>query len=254
MLENIHANLARMLKSPLDRSTAMKGLALIVRAFPNLTESKFIEERNMHSLLNLETASDKQILFTLARHREFDLSWGPLAEVDFEPDMEKLFNTIQDGFQIFPLNVERVEMRFYAVSEWEGHHYRAILDALLRAPPLGLLFEPNRILQNDLYLRGLLDETRVGVVAVRSDVADSEVINNAFQNDLLRAWAGVAQTRGIPNDARLVDVFMETSQVAIDFMCQKFVPLVVEPLDKALIGLSQKGAVGANGGDSQGDS
>lgn len=224
---------------PVERNVAMRGLSRVGKDFPALTEPQFNEEKKRFILSNAEADTRKQVLFRLTDYNRFEFAWGELVEFDFESEMKKFFASIEDGFELYPIGVELIDLKFYVVSEWEGHHYKAIWEALLSNTPLSGLFKPDHVLQDDLFLRGMLDECRICAVGVESNVTDREIFSRGFENDLLRVYVGVAQTRGIPFDARMADVFVEHSRVAINFMEKKFIPYVLEPLDKALIKLSE---------------
>jgi len=228
------------LKYPLDDNTTMKGLTHIGKNFPQLRESKFKEEGKLIILTNGEDDWEKELLFAVIEHKALQLAWGPLVEGDFHSLSKSLYDCVQEGFDLFPVNVELIDVKYYVKSDWCGNHYQVICEAFLKNTPLESVFELNRILGNDLSIRGLLKDNRVCVIRVDSDVADSEILKGNFKNDTLRALVGVAQTKDIPLDAQLSSVFEEHSQVAIKFIKEKFIPSIIEPLDKALVKVSKE--------------
>ncbi len=227
------------IKSPLDRETAMKGLAKVASAFPSLSESKYVDDKQAFILLNGEIEGEKQALFRMEGLRTFDFAWGALAEFDIDRDGKRLFELFQNEFGVQAINVEYIDFKVYLISDWDGHHPRAIVSALFKDSPISMLYSSQRVLGSELVFRGMLDAHRVAVVGVETDVADSEVMKGYFKDDKLRASLGVAQRGGLALDARLSDVFMQHAEVALRFMTDKFIPQVVQPLDQALHDLSR---------------
>lgn len=227
-------------KTPLGTDTTMKGLKQISMLFPNLTESSFDKEKGKFKLENDEIDADKQIYFKIEGFNTFEYAWGPLVEMDFQSVMDRLFNEIQDGFELSPININLIDVRFVALSKWEGHHYRIIWDTFLKDTLLDSLFNKQDLLQDDLFFRAMLDDARICVININSNVTDAEVRRNNFENDLLRASIGIAQTRKIPVNSRISELFAQHTQIALSFIQDKFIPYIVEPLDKMIQEFSKK--------------
>ncbi len=227
-------------KTPVDSDAVMRGLTRISRDHPELTESRFDKSKESYVLKNDEPDMARQALFKVEAFRRFEFAWGPSAAPGFQPRIQEMFETMQEGFDLHPINVEFIDLKFFVTSDWAGHHYRAIMEAFLQSSPLASLFSLDLILQDDLFLRGILDDKRVCIVGVTSDVDDKEVIRRSFKDDLLKAHVGIAQTRKIPVDGRIADIFVEHSQIAEAFIKERFIPYVADPLDRVLAKLSEE--------------
>ncbi|MEA3312088.1 MAG: hypothetical protein U9Q76_07715 [candidate division WOR-3 bacterium] len=229
-------------RTPLASDVVKRGLGKIQKDFPELTEAKFDEKEDEFVLMNPEPETEKQILFKIAGQKVFEYAWGTKVDFDFNSQMRKLFDNIQDGFELYPIDIKLIDFKFYAASDWNGQHYMAIFQALLNKTPFASLFEPKRILQDDLNIRAFLDEdrNRIGVIRITSNVVDAEVFQGKFKDDLLKAYVAIAQIRGIPSglDTRVADVFVNHSKFVLDFIRDKFIPCIVLPLDEALTKLS----------------
>lgn len=222
-------------KIRIDSNTTLKGLNQIITNFPDLTESfPFNKEKERFKIGNDENDADREVYFDITGFMQLEYVWGPRVEFDYNPQMIKLFDCIQDGFLIQPNNTQMIDVKMYFISKWSGNHYKVIWDAFLGNSVVNELFYPQKILQDDLFLRSILDEKRVCIVSVESNVGDNEVWTDKFKNDRLTAGVGIAQTRNIPSGARLSDIFNEHAQIAFKFIQEKFIPNVVVPLDKTL--------------------
>ena len=113
------------------------------------------------------------------------------------------------------------------------------MKALFGDGPLTGLFQPDTILQDDLHFRAMLDDSRVCVVELESNVSDMEVRQQRYRDDLLKVAAGVAHVYNIPVDLSVWEVFQNHSEIALTFFVDHFVPSVVIPLDHALVHLSK---------------
>lgn len=239
--EPVALSVGLTLKTPLDRDSAMRALAALGRQFPQLTESDFDGKGNKFVFRNEEADAPKQAFLRMREYRALEMAWGPKVPINFDDAVSKLFNTVQDTLDLPGINVEFFDLELQIHSEWTGNHYKAILTGLLDTPPLAAILDPDRIVQDDLLLRGLLDDKRICLVRVISDVADDEVRRQSFSNDTLKLKAGVAQTHGIPIDSRLAELFTDHAAIATRFFLDKFIPNIVDPMERAIAQLSAEG-------------
>lgn len=222
------------LKSALDKNTALKGLKYVENKFHNLVDTRFDEETKTYYLRNDEPVSDKQYLFTLREYNKIEFACGPLFDFDFKSELTKFINSIHKGFEIYQYNIKYIDIKLILVSEWEGQHYELINDVFFCNSTLGSIFESKNILQNDIYIRSYLGEDRICIISVESDVRDNEVINNAFKDDSLKMYIGIAQNFKKEVKLNLINTFLNHYQFTIKFIKDKFIPNIILPIDNEL--------------------
>jgi len=229
-------------KAPLQQSDILRGLAAFQKEFPRLGESDFEQKEERFLLRNGETDVEKQAQFQVSQGKAFDYSWGRGLSFGDSAEVKRVFDAIQDGFSLLPLNVDVMDVQCHFVSQWNGQHYEAIWSAYFSGTPLFSLFSPQKILQDDLKFRALVDDDKVVVVRVTSNLLDTEVRRGTFKDDLLKATVGIAHTKPLPPDCRLSAVFAEHIQGCLRYVTERFIPCVIAPLDQALLSLAKRDA------------
>ncbi len=231
-------------KAPLQQSDILSGLAAFQKQFPRLGESDFEQKEDRFLLRNGETDVEKQAHFRVSKGKAFDYSWGTGVSFGDLREVERVFDAIQDGFSLLPLNVDVMDVQCHFVSEWNGQHYQAIWSAYFTGTPLFSLFSPQKILQDDLTLRALVDDDKVVLIRVTSNILDTEVKRGTFKDDLLKATVGIAHAKPLPPDCRLSAVFTEHMRGCATYVTERFIPCVIAPLDQALLSLAKRDANG----------
>lgn len=235
--------------SPLSHESLMKGLSAVIKVFPDLSVRDYDKEKHVYRLMNEEQDHSKQNYLSVAEAGVIEFGWGLDVEMHMQPQLESFLESLQSGFDLLSVAVQAMDLRLVAICEWRGNHYAAIADAFLSGGPLGDLFQAPATLSNDLVLRGMIDESRVAIVRIASDVEDSEIRSGKYGADLLRVQAGVGLVRHINVDMTITRIFESHASKALDFMQQKFIPHVLLPLDKSIVAmkLASKNGDGAHG-------
>lgn len=218
------------IRKPLDDDKAMDGLETIAKNFPALSSKSYDEENKTFALEDEEA----NIIMRLMDSTVLDLSWQ-YSSYPGTQFIEDIFDTAQRGFGIRSINIDLVHSLFLVTSSWEGNHYTVIYDAFLQNTPFShLIKQGDKILQDDIFIRWLIDETRIGILGIDSNVLDREIIKGRFNDDLLRAYLGIAEIN-IPDESHLSTLFLELINTFEDFIRNIFIPIVLEPLDTALV-------------------
>ncbi|GAG73253.1 unnamed protein product, partial [marine sediment metagenome] len=82
---------------------------------------------------------------------------GIELNIDFKNELFNIIDTAEKAFKINTINIELIDIEYILTSEWEGNHYKVILDTFFKNSPLNLLFKPDNILDNSFLIRGYLD-------------------------------------------------------------------------------------------------
>jgi len=226
-------------KLPLDEGKRKHGLEVAQERFPELITPHVDDEKQQLSN-RYGTANRKHMSFRMEKDRGFSLAWGPDVEEDFKDLIKRFMNVICEGFGQTSAKLEWFDLMLSFTSRWEGHHYEAIWNAFLRNSPISELFQANNLLQDDIKLRAMLDDNRVCIVKVQSTVQDDEILSEDFSNDTLIAHIGMAHVYGIQPGKELVDLFADHCAAVIPYVTNKFLPAIVDPLDKAIEQLCEK--------------
>jgi len=221
-------------KIPIDTNMIMKALGKIQSAFPALSEVAYDEKDKIIKAKNTAPSVKDQLLFRADKMTDFGLSWGIDAEIKFAESVPMFFNILQEELQVNALNVGVIDFQVHSVTEWTGHHYKAIFQAYYSNSPLFNLLEADNILEDDIMLRSILDEFRSCVIRIGSDVKDSEVRFRKFEDDLMRITGAIGQIRGIQAKAKFGETFNTHYTVSSAFFVNKFIPFVIAPLDAAI--------------------
>ncbi len=227
-----------LFKLPLDEDKRKQGLEMVQERFPELMTPHIDHEKRQLSN-RYGTTNRKHLSFRMDKDREFTLAWGPDVEDDYKNLIERFMSVIRDGFRQTPANLEWLDLTLSFTSRWEGQHYEAIWDAFLKNSPLSMLFQGNKVLQDDIKFRAMIDDNRVCILKVQSTVSDEEVLSEDFSNDLLIAQIGVAHVYGVKPDKELMDLLADHCAAVIPFVTNKFLPTIVDSLDNAIEQLSQ---------------
>lgn len=223
-----------------DYNTALEGINRVKLNLPFLSETDFNKDEEEFILRNSDPEPEKQVVFVLKEFSKLSLLWGAYAELDFETSIKKFLNSVEKGFKFDnSFNINLIDVKVYMETEWSGHHYKAIWQTFMSNSPLNGITDPDNILQNDLFIRILLDDSRVCVISVKSDIEYNNILNRKFDNRTLIAFTGIGQTRNIPSDSAVSEIFTEHLQISSGFILGKFIPKVVEPLDRVLGELSK---------------
>ena len=228
-------------KIALEKDRILELLPSIQKLFPQLSESNYDDKKDIFKLVNDATETKDQMLFSVERNTSFVFSWGVNVSVGSEEHIRSLFDAFQVQLPIVPVNIGYIDARIHAVSEWEGNHYSLIWDAFFAKSPIHLMFAGQTIAQDDLTFRGILDDDKICLVEVQSNVNDNEIRQKKYENDVLKAKLAIAKTRNFVPDAKLSELAVQHITCFIDVARDSFAPTVVAPLDKALAALVRKG-------------
>lgn len=229
---------ALRLKSAIDKGDAMKGMTNLATAFPTLTSSLVDDEDNRIALLSKDSEDEERFTISLEDQKDFELTWGLSANVDWAKIGSKFYGRVAEDFGVFGLNVETIDIKFLAFSDWQGNHYTAIHRAFYAQSPLSKAIPDDlKILRNNLNIITHVGRKYRLAIAVRSDVIESEIIKNKYQEDNLVAYFAVADVAIAPNEDLQV-VFSELTKIFEEFIDTSFLPHVATPLDQALAELS----------------
>lgn len=220
--------------SPLSKKTALKGLYELSKKFPKLTELDFSKDKNELTLHNKEANIKKGIFFSIKEYNNFTFTCGVDSNINFRKELLNIIDTVEKLFNINAFNINLIDIRYISTSEWEGNHCKVILNTFFKNSPFGLLFKPDNILENDLYIRGYLDNDRRVIITIESDIKDYEILNKKYKNDILTASVGIAQTRNISLDTKLSEIYLQHYNIVFQYIRDKFIPNVLIPLDDAL--------------------
>ncbi len=218
------------LKSPLDSNTAMKGLIEIQKKFGELSESDFDSDENIFRLKNDEIKR-KQLLFQLSKFQAIDVGFGADSNFDVNRHLKELFNIVQKAFTIFPINIEWIDCKLIVESNAEKNHFSAFWQSFFKNSPIYGLFEQNKIAQDSLKLRSFITDETVGVLSIRSDVSDNEVLKNEYEDDTLLVSLGIARIKRIPFDENIEETVYKHFIDSISFIERKLIKHVLKPLD-----------------------
>jgi hypothetical protein len=224
-------------KASIDTASAMKGLTALQKRFPTLSESSFDPDKQIFKLENsVKNPKDAQLqmLFTMVKGTNLVLYWGAKAPFDASQDISTFYQLIQDEFGVYPINVDYIDFNVYAVAEINMNFYAAIWEAFYAKSPLYGMFSSDRILQDDLSIRYMLHDERICLLEIESNVNYSEIRSNSFENDMLKARIGIAQTRGIAPDANLGALGKSHFDFSTDFVRENLRDRILEPLDAAI--------------------
>ncbi len=219
-------------KTPLEKNEILRGVAAVQKRFPDLSQIDFNQKDEMVRIGNVESEYEKAVLLKISNSRIFEFSWGCETSFGKPDDVLAVFDTLQDGFALFPLNVLLIDCQIHFISTWAGHHYAAIWDAFFTNSPLFRLFENRKVVQDDLYLRAMLADERVAAITVSSNVSDAEVKRNRFENDCLKVTVGIAYTRTLGVEDRLSTVFDEHVKFCANYMADTVLTSVIKPLNE----------------------
>lgn len=227
-------------RTALEKNTIMEGLSKIQEAFPQLSESNYDEKKDLFKIDNGEHENEKQAMILVEKGRSFVFAWGIEFPFGTTYDLAKIFNGYQESVSLLSINIEFIDVRVYTMSQWEGHHYSLVWNTFFKASPIFSMFEPQFLLDDDIRLKAFLSKDKRVLVDIRSDVNDSEVLNNSFENDTLQAIVGIAKTRDFPPGVKLAQLMAEHIEFSRPFIIDRFIPGIVAPLDAELHAISSE--------------
>jgi len=222
-------------KTPLDKDVVFKGLTSLSREFLELTESDYNKEKNEFILKNTEQKIENQKFFRVENFQILSLSWGSEANIDFNTDSKKLFSIMEKKFEILPVNISYIEFALIIWYEWKGHQYQKIMDTFYKETPLYNIFDFENVLQNDIYLRGKVDDDRIAVISLVSSQSDSEIHSKEYTENSVKAYCGIAQTKNILITGELPNLFLKHSEKCINFINNNFIQSIITPLNDKLL-------------------
>lgn len=224
-----------LIKTPISLQLAIEAFEKISNRMPELVLFDFNEEDNILTLKNEEEQTENQILFKLIDYKQFILSWGLNSKVDTDNYQKLLFRSLVEDFKISLFIIENWDVRLYNFASYKDNQYQLIADAFYNNSSIYNLLEKNKIFPNDITIGGILDENTRVYVRVESEQSAKEVLNNKFPNNkTLDATCSVGQIKGFPLSGNLYDVFVEHSKIACDFIKDKYIPNIIEPLEETL--------------------
>ncbi|MGQ0510996.1 MAG: hypothetical protein ACT4P9_10315 [Betaproteobacteria bacterium] len=222
------------MKLPIDRDAALRGFASFQSDFPSFQSSKM---RNEGDEIAVNTKGSGALDGAFLRLKSFnflDLTWGKGASFDSSVDVSRALNCIQDGFSIHPFAIESLDFRVHLYSEWKGQHYQAILDTYYAGSPLRQLFDPGRVIDLGIDIRGRIDDERIAVLAVASDLTVDEIADAKYDNSRLKVLLAFGLVNGFSASTRLSDAMTRHLEIALEFARNRFIPFVCMPLDELL--------------------
>jgi hypothetical protein len=86
-----------------------------------------------------------------------------------------------------------------------------------------------------------VDDDKICLVEVQSNVKDMEIRQKKFEDDLLQAKLAVAKTRNFAPDAQLAELAVSHVRSFTDIAYKNFAPSVVAHLDAALASVPKGG-------------
>lgn len=217
----------------ISEKTALKGLYELTKKFPKFTELDFIKDKDEFTLHNKEVDIKKGIFFTIKEYSSFEYTCGIGSNIDFKEELINIIDTIEKLFNINAFNIKLIDIRYISISEWEDNYNKIILNTFFKNSPLSLLFEPENILNNDLFIRGYLDKNRRVIINIENNNSDNEILNKKYKNDILKATVGIANI-DIPLDVKLSETYLQHYNIVYQYIKDKFIPNVLIPLDDVL--------------------
>lgn len=221
-------------KTSINNDTIMKGLESISKMMPELSESSFDEKEKEISLKNSESKTEKQILFKISELNQFAFGWGIDCEINLEDIIGKLFQAISNDFNILPINIEYIDFNIYLFADYKGDHYQLISDTFYKDALLANLFEKNKTLGNDIFLRGSLNDKVITIVRVDSGQGTNEILDCEYESETLRTVCSSGQVKGFGFNSNLVELFKNHYELSLDFVKNKFIPNIIIPLDNSI--------------------
>lgn len=233
-------------KSPVEPSAFLRGVQVLGRKFPSLTDARYDEEEKKLTLRDEESEASRQQLLTGTNGNSFEYAWGSAANLNVEAVVSTFISALEEAFGIVPINVSLIDFRCAVASDWAGNHYAAIVRAFYGSSPLATAIGEEEVLQADVaLLRTVGEPDSRAVINITSTQSEQKILKQDFSRSLLRTQLGVARTK-IPFQAALADVALANLGVAIAFALRYFVPAVVQPLDEIIQSIATKTEV-ANG-------
>lgn len=221
-------------KTPLEKTEILHGLTYFQKSYPNLIKSEFDQKEDSFRLTNDQEEYEKKLVFHVFRSSVFNFSWGTNAEFGSYSDAEKLGNNLQEGFSLIPINIELIDIQAHFICNWNGHHYKAIWNAFFKNSPIFSIFNPDKILHDDLKFRALFDDNKTIVIRISSNVNDIEIKKEIYKDDLITASIGIAKTGSFKPDCNISQEIKEHINSCINYMQEKFMVSVIVPLDESL--------------------
>jgi len=218
----------------LSKEVTLQGLYELRKKFPQFKTLDYKKDKEEFILTNEEVNKKKEQFFRIIEYRAFEYSCGIDLNIDFKNELFNIIDTAEKAFNINTFNIELIDIQYILTSEWEGNHYKVILDTFFKNSPLNLLFKPDNILDNSFLIRGFLDNNTRCVVKIESDINDDEIINKSFKNDTLKISLGIAQTGSIPLDVKLPELYLQHYNIVIQYIIDNFIPNILIPLDDVL--------------------
>ena len=218
-------------KTPVDHDTSMKGLTNIQKTFPELSESSFDSDSKTFKLKNDESDYDHQIIFQFENFMDINLSWGANSQFSKENHIDKMFETIENSFNIFPINIEWIDFKLIIIANVDCNHFTSIWESFIGKSPLYNFFEPERVTQNNLTFRSLITDDTACLLSFYSNVTDIEVIKKKYKDDTLKISIGIAKIRNIPVGEKLYVLMGSHLDYSVNFLKQKIKNCFLAPLD-----------------------
>lgn len=228
-------------KTPIDRESALKGLASIQRLLPELEQSDTSED-GLHFVLSTKSDSPAEIVgVRLNDFKTVGYFWGPEAKSRIDRDNFEFFDRILSEFQLHAANIEEVTESFLFLSFASVNHYDVIQQSVLRHSPLADLFPLGRILDNDVHIRGMIGEKDSVDISITSDVAEEEITKKAFEDDFLQISVYVSRTGPILESQTIAPILKDQLGHVERFIRESLLPNVVIPMDEVLTRLEGAG-------------
>ena len=232
--ETYAVSISAQTKTPIESSIIMKGFNELSKKYNIFTESEFDKDKDIIIIKNNEKDIEKQIQIQSTEKDNFALMWGINVENIYPNKVKDIFDDFRSKFNIYEINVEYIDMKFFSTSKLTGNHYKIIMDAFYKKSSIYNLFNNDKLIEDDIKIRSYIDDDRICSISIQSNVSGKEVIDNDFKNDLLKATIGIGQIQNFSKKQSFGEVVLNHCSLSLDFIIEKYLPNILENLNKEL--------------------
>jgi len=218
------------LKLKLDRKTIDDTVREFRRQFKNLSSYKEKDEEII--IEKIHPLREEQALIKVSNFVNFHFAWG--AYVGYGSDeIAKFLTIVEDICEIETIDIDFVDAEAFFISKVNMNHYEAIRKAFYRNSHLDMVFK-NNWLDTQIYFRSEVENDRICVIKVVSNVGMSEILFNQYSNDFLQIFFSLGHTKNFQDNKKLSEIGLDNFKAAEDIINKVLHNKILIPLDKEL--------------------
>lgn len=186
---------------PIPKSEVQKILEIFRNTSPDELSARadYDDDNKVFLLGNDADDSEQEIILRMSEvGGSLQIVWGPSVDAKrVQTLLENVVKALDENFPLFLGSLKLIEFKKYFDVNIQANHYDLITKSFFSESPIAAIFSSNERFDNDIAVRGIIDQDRVLMIRVIGGSSLNEVKEQEFKDKRLRVIIGLGQLSGI---------------------------------------------------------